>query len=636
MEFIFFDQDDRILFRRSDAISAHVVHEELKHTATFPDDPQKLIRRGMRVGWLDRNKDLLLFEIRLPTRTLPDHTVSYTAEHICISELMDEVVQDKRSYNVSAYSALENVLEDTPWRVGRVDVNPTGSGNFYWISAWESALKVRDAWGVRIRPRLAFDGTQITGRYLDILSTEGTFRGVRLQVDQNIEQAGVTYDDRSLVTALYGRGKGENLGGQENGEEKYGRRITFDEVVWSKANGDPADKPAGQLYVEDVHATALYGRKGHPRFGVVEFDDCEDKKELLSLTWDELERRSVPSVTISMTLLNLRDIGYADQGLDLGDLVNVIIKPFDLRMQARVVQLDEDLIHPENTQPVIGDYMSDIVGKMLHTKKAASIGQKLAQAAPSLLQGYIDTAVTGIMSSKTKRETLPDGSEIYMTEDGGKAVRFTGAGILLADNKDAAGNWSWRTAITGSGMVADEITTGTLNANLLKFLGSGTYMDGTTLRIQHPSVGANVSTELGLDGFKMISKGRIMGGLYKLGTDILSAVQTLYNPSEPLFQANVGRTAVIGMFGLGIELLFNGISGGFVGPYTQDGASPSGLAIMGRTVDIEGESSVIIRSNGNGGIAIDAGTEDVTFDFTYAGVRRSVTIGQLWNEMPKG
>lgn len=631
MQYIFFDKDDRILFRRSDAITAHFVHEELKHTATFPDDPHRPIQRGMRVGWRDRNGNLLMFEIRVPVRALPDSTVSYTAEHICISELMDEVVQDKRCYGVTASDALSRALEDTEWNVGRVDVDPVGSDNFYWIKAWEAAVKVRSGWGVRLWPRITFDGTRITGKYLDILSQAGTFRGVRLQLDRNVERAGVTYDDRNLVTALYGRGKGEAVGTNEDGETTYGRKITFDDVVWSKASGDPADKPAGQLYVEDVQATALYGRNGRPRFDVVEFDDCEDKNELLSLTWDELQRRKVPSVTIDMTLLNLRDIGYTDQGLALGDLANVIIDPFGIRAHAKVIQLDEDLISPENTRPVIGSAISNIIDKDIGIKQNASIGQQIAQAIPeSLLQGYIDTAVLQIMSSKTRRETLADGSEMYVTDDGLKAIRFTGAGILIASGKDSTGDWNWRTAITGSGIVADEIKTGVLNANLIKLLGTGTTLDGTTLTIKNPSVSSNSSVRIGVDGMKMLYGSKIVGGYFKQNGEIRSAVQMLFNPDSQNFVVRVGEDASVGESSIGLSYEWQGNRAGFSGPFFSGDD-------IGFTVASEGD---LILHSSNGKMILDSFWSDIVFNFygtNAAGKQADLSFSaqQVWNLLAK-
>ena len=488
MEFVFFDRNDVELYRRSDALDAHYIEEEYRHTATFPDDDTKPIEHGMRVGWTDENGTLQLFEIRQPQRSQPAGTVTYEAEHVAVAELSDCIVEDKRSYNVTASTALSGVLASTGWQLGTVDANPSGSANFYYVNAWAALQTIRDIWGVALLPRLTYAGAQITGRYIDVRARMGAYRGVRLSLDRNVEQAGITYDDRDLVTALYGRGKGEVGGETAAGVDTYGRKITFESVTWSKAAGDPADKPAKQKYVEDPGATAAFGRKGRARFDVVEFGSCEDPVELLRLTWAALQERNRPKVTIDMSVTDLARIGYTREGMSLGDDVDVIIDPWRLETQARVVRLDHDLLCPENTKPTIGDYRADITYKNVQTNTAAQIGQQIAQNAPSLLQGYIDTAVLGIMSSKTKRETLPDGSEMYVTADDTKAVRFAGGGILLASAKDSAGNWVWRTALTGSGIVADEITAGTLRAALVTILGNeNVYMAGANIYVLDPA-----------------------------------------------------------------------------------------------------------------------------------------------------
>ena len=122
MQFYFFDKDDKLLFARSDAIEAHAIREELKHTATFPYNDAKIITVGMRVGWVNSNGTLELYEIRQPTTTEPDGVQSYEAEHIVISELTDCVVQDIRPYDVTASTALMSILQGTPWQVGTVYV----------------------------------------------------------------------------------------------------------------------------------------------------------------------------------------------------------------------------------------------------------------------------------------------------------------------------------------------------------------------------------------------------------------------------------------------------------------------------------------------------------------------------------
>lgn len=638
MQFYFFDKDDKMLFARSDAIEAHAIREELKHTATFPYNESKIITVGMRVGWVNSNGALELYEIRQPTTTEPDGVQSYEAEHIAISELTDCVVQDIRPYDVTASTALTSILQGTPWQVGTVYVNPTGSSNFYWVSAWEAVVEAETVWGVRFEPRLTFNGTQITGRFLDIVSASGTFYGVRLTLDRNVSQAGVTYDDRELATAMFGRGRGEIVGSTDAGDPTYGRKIDFSSVVWSTANGDPADKPEGQTYVEDVAATAAWGRNGVPRYRIVEFD-TDDPAELLTLTWEALEATNAPKITIDMTVADLQRIGYAQEGMGLGDLVNVILQPLGIMQQAQVVQLDEDLLYPENTRPVIGDYRSNIIYKDVQTDKTAQAGAQIAQNAPGLLQGFIDTAVIGIMSSKTNRYTLPDGSEVYETEDGTKAVRFSGAGILLANGKTSSGDWNWRTAITGQGIVADEITTGTLNANLIKILGTGTYFDGTTLRIQHPTLGTNTYTEIDTNGMRMISNGQIVGGLYKDSSgQVVTASGTLFNPASPVFQAYVGSQTSVGLEGTGIAMSYNGQYGGNIGVFTQEetpGAPPAGAAFVtpGRLV-LDGKN-IQILSNDGGDITV---TSAAGMTFVFEGVNKagqkmtlSFTAQDIWN-----
>lgn len=638
MQFYFFDKDDKMLFARSDAIEAHAIREELKHTATFPYNEEKIITVGMRVGWVNSNGALELYEIRQPTTTEPDGVQSYEAEHIAISELTDCVVQDIRPYDVTASTALTSILQGTPWQVGTIYVNPTGSSNFYWVSAWEAVVEAETVWGVRFEPRLTFNGTQITGRFLDIVSASGTFYGVRLTLDRNVSQAGVTYDDRELATAMFGRGRGEIAGSTDAGDPTYGRKIDFSSVVWSTANGDPADKPEGQTYVEDVAATAAWGRNGVPRYRIVEFD-TDDPAELLTLTWEALEATNAPKITIDMTVADLQRIGYAQEGMGLGDLVNVILQPLGIMQQAQVVQLDEDLLYPENTRPVIGDYRSNIIYKDVQTDKTAQAGAQIAQNAPGLLQGFIDTAVIGIMSSKTNRYTLPDGSEVYETEDGTKAVRFSGAGILLANGKTSSGDWNWRTAITGQGIVADEIATGTLNANLIQILGTGTYFDGTTLRIQHPTLGENTYTEIDTNGMRMISNGQVVGGLYKNSSgQTICIAGTLYNPLSPIFQAYVGAQTAIGLQGVGIAMSYNGQYAGNVGPFTREETSdahPAGLAVTSSGITVIDGVNIKILSKNNGDIELTS-AGDMTF--TFYGIDKagqqsnlSFTAQQIWD-----
>lgn len=85
------------------------------------------------------------------------------------------------------------------------------------------------------------------------------------------------------------------------------------------------DKPLGQKWIEDPEATDSAGRKGRPRYGIVEFDDATNQRVLLQATWDALQVMKAPKVTINMTAFDLSTIGYAEQGIALGDDVVVVM-----------------------------------------------------------------------------------------------------------------------------------------------------------------------------------------------------------------------------------------------------------------------------------------------------------------------
>jgi hypothetical protein len=54
---------------------------------------------------------------------------------------------------------------------------------------------------------------------------------------------------------------------------------------------------------------------------------------------------------------------------------------------------------------------------------------------------------------------------VFESADGKSAMMISGNGFMLAASKDQYGDWVWRTAGTGEGLVADVITAGTLNAD---------------------------------------------------------------------------------------------------------------------------------------------------------------------------
>lgn len=350
MEFLFFDAAGKALFTRNDAEEATWTQEEMSVYLLFPFDPEKEIRRGQRVGFTDDFGVFQTFEIRKAKTYEPDHYQEIHGEHIAISELTDEHVTAQEFDDETAQAALTEILSGTLWSVGNVTASNLSSAHVGMGNVWQTVRTIEKNWNVYITPRVTVNSSGITGRYLDIAPAGGVWRGVRLSLDKNMDEVGVTWDDSNVKTALYGYGK--NAGDAP---------LTFADEVWTVSGGDPANKPDGQTYVEDAAATAAYGRNGRPRFGFYQNGDIDDPELLLQKTWEALQAVKEPEVSIDCMVLDLRRMGYADQPMQLHDTALVEIRPIGTVISREIIKLTVDLINPANTRPLIGAYIPNIV-----------------------------------------------------------------------------------------------------------------------------------------------------------------------------------------------------------------------------------------------------------------------------------
>jgi len=353
MDFAIFNSADELQFIRNDALSAIHTEEQFYLSATFPLDTNKMLERGMRIGFTDQQGIFQLFEIRMVTNTIPDDDQEIEAEHICLSELADEIIETMSISRKVASVALATILSGTQWSVGTTVVTSTHSQTARYAYVWDELVRFRNIFDIEFKPRVIFTGSEITGRYIDFVSDTPVNRGVRLEIDRNMEQAGVIYDDRGMFTALYGIGKQD--------DEDSSVYVNFEDVVWTVAGGDPVDKPAGQGWVEDPAATALYGRNGRKRMGKIEYSDQENAEDLLTNTWNYLQTVNSPGVTIDAVFTDLYQYGYENELVLLNDEVTCIIRPLNVLIALTVIAMERDLLNPEKSKPTIGTYRADIV-----------------------------------------------------------------------------------------------------------------------------------------------------------------------------------------------------------------------------------------------------------------------------------
>jgi hypothetical protein len=206
---------------------------------------------------------------------------------------------------------------------------------------------------------VTIDGSKITGRYIDILSRRGADTGKRFEYRKDLTEIERTIDMSSVKTAIRAYGKPTE---DENGDQ--GKPITFKEIEWSKAKGDPIDKPKGQDWLGDEQARALWGRgdyegKRH-RFGILEESDEDNPVRLLEQTYEYLQTVCTPLVHYSGKVVDLfRLSNFEHERIQLGDTAAVLdedIYPV-IQEKTRVIELKRDLLDPSNDEVVLGEFL---------------------------------------------------------------------------------------------------------------------------------------------------------------------------------------------------------------------------------------------------------------------------------------
>ena len=281
-------------------------------------------------------------------------------EYQGIEEAYDELkqygyIKDIRPNDRTAEEMLKMVLEPTRWTLGNVPETNHQSTNFYYITYLEALQKIVGLFNIELTFEVTIDpkSNKITRRQVNVYNQQGQRTGKRFEYGSNLLTIEQEQDSQELITALVGRGKGEQVSeGHNDTPDGYGRRITFADVVWTKKDGNPVDKPAGQEYLVDPEATELYGfSDGKPRIGLTVFEDIEDPIELINATWKALQSLKRPKVSFKASVTDVGKLG-------LGDTVAIIRHDLKIEYFTRVYKVKHDLLNENNNQIELGDDFS--------------------------------------------------------------------------------------------------------------------------------------------------------------------------------------------------------------------------------------------------------------------------------------
>ena len=489
MKLLLFDRGENYIKTLKDVIQVHhseeINGEDILEITTLDID----VKKGYRIAYeskLGHWKEFIVKEIE---DTHDGEGLEKTL--FCESsfyETLGDYIEDKRPYDTTATAALMTALKPTRWEVGIVNDLGINSTNFYHISSKEAVQKVAEIWKGEIRTRVEVSGNKIIKRYVDLLSRRGNDLGKRFTYTKDIESITRIVHRDDVITALYGFGKGEEVG------EGFGRRIDFSDINDGKA------------YVENNDARLIWGRpdghggKAHV-FGKVEFDDCEDPEELLQLTTAKLEELSKPLITYEAKVIDLNAYGLDHEGVELGDTVAVIDKEFtpELRLKARVVKIVRDLLEDENTI-TLGNFIPNIIDSTIEQETYINNfrGKQGVWDRARIIDndGTINAQFLNNLIDELNTRMNSQGGYVYLSEDGKgiittdkptieestMAIQLLGGGFRIANSKLPNGEFDWRTFGDGNGFLADAFVGGLLKGGKVHFdLTNGTLLIGDSI-----------------------------------------------------------------------------------------------------------------------------------------------------------
>lgn len=290
---------------------------------------------------------------KILTETQEDNQVSYTAVESAYDELgAYSYIKDLRPQNRTAKEMLTQILAQTRYSVGYVADTGRQTTNFYYTTVLASLQSVANLFNLEVTFDVVFDpiDNQVKRRLVNMYTQMGSRTGRRYEYGDKLLSVTCEQSSDTLVTALVGRGSSVQVSeGTDGSPDGYSRKITFADVVWKKSAGNPLDKPAGQEYLEDPSATAVYGfSDGKPRIGFVEFDKINDKNLLIKATYDKLQELKRPKVSFKASVT---DVG----NLSLGDTVAIIRHDLKIEYSTRVYKVTHDLLNRQNNTVELGD-----------------------------------------------------------------------------------------------------------------------------------------------------------------------------------------------------------------------------------------------------------------------------------------
>lgn len=564
MRLLLYTANDQLVAIKTNAISAKIEEEinvyhqltlELPLNQSNKDD----ILKSMYIAVATEQGDGF-YMFKIEKVSFGDSLIDITAIERASDDLYTQgYIQDRRFQSSKLSVALDAIFSGSTWtyEVGTDTANETVNQdfNFYYVSRREALKKVLELYSLEFQFIYRITNGKITARVCKLTKALGRDTGYRFVYGSNALKVDFASDQTDLYTGAIGRGSGVEKT-DESGEATggYTRKIDFSSVVWTKASGNPVDKPSGQNFVELPEKTAKYGWTNsagvkQPRLAIFEFDDEKDPAELLNKTYQQLLKLSEPQPTVKATVASL------NRKINLGDNFSVVRygDGWKLVYFLRVTKLTRDLLDDNATQIESGtesikrqaerEVEATQATDSIKAEVDSSISDQEARAR-AMINNFNTKLTQRIDSTKSSIDKVlaqnSNGPITLIGQDGQpiagvpeiKEIRSKDGSFLINSS-----GFKWGDHLMGgdSKIYADEIAGKTLDAYTI----NSTTINGGQI------IGATISGQIYINSTSN-------PGLYAAGHERYAVISGDYGFTYTSAGGDGGRGSWIGLYSLGI------------------------------------------------------------------------------------
>ena len=268
----------------------------------------------------------------------------------------NNIIEDKRVINDTALTALDKVVENTPYSTGIVEDFENNNINFYFISSLAGLNDIVDTYKCEFKTRVIINALGIIqAKYIDLVHRLGNDTGLRFTFDINVNSIERTTSDDNHFNVLYGRGS--SLETEDGG---YSRKITFQDVAWTTPE-NPINKPLGQKFIEDAESIKKYGRLE----GLYENDKINNPEILLKKTYEKLQEVKDLNYSYVVNAEDLRNFeGFEHYKYTFGDSIIVLDEDENITVEARILEITKEVDLINNAQQIkitLGNYRNGLI-----------------------------------------------------------------------------------------------------------------------------------------------------------------------------------------------------------------------------------------------------------------------------------